>query len=207
MKPRPAVYNKGCLGQNILIHLVKRIPKLGHPHPIQIKHQGIEIPGILATPLPAKVGNRRHNSKIRIPKLFQLGQLVGNSIAFGLTVTLNFQSNPGYTVTARPSLAFWDCHSNSVTLRILKMAPPLKTANRKDLPVKLIGRDPLQKLLQILILFPVQILQPLHGGLLIHGHTLTSKRKSSKKKIRCGGERLRAGRGERGSQRAPPTAA
>jgi len=56
----------------------------------------------------------------------------------------------------------------------------------------------------MLIFFPVQVLQPLHDGLLICSHTLTSKRKSSKKKIRYGGERLRAGKGGKG---APKSAA
>ena len=42
MKSRPAVYDKGCLGKNILVHLVQRVPELGHTHPIQIKDQGIE---------------------------------------------------------------------------------------------------------------------------------------------------------------------
>jgi len=47
-------------------------------------------------------------------------------------------------------------------------------------------------------------MQPLHGGLLIHSHTHTSKRKSNKKKIRCGGDRLRAGEGGKGGAKERP---
>ena len=78
------------------------------------------------------------------------------------------------------------------------MTLPFKATHREDLPVKFKGCDRLQELLQMLILFPVQFLQPLHNGLLIHSHMLTSKRKSSKKKsaaagIACGRE---GGKGE-----------
>ena len=196
MKSGPAVYNKSRLGKNILVHLVQRVPELGHTHPIQIKDQGIEIPSVLATPPPPKVRQRGHDSKVRIKDLGQLRQFVRDGIAFGLAVTLDLQSNP---------CGLRHRHRDPIALRVLKMAFPLKTAYRKDLPVKFKGSDRLQELRQMLVLFQVQFPQPLHSGLLIHSHTHTSKRKSNKKKIRCGGDRLRAGRGERGSQRAAPT--
>ena len=58
VKPRPTVYNKGCLGQNILVDLVQRVPELGHTYSVQIKHQSIEIPGIFAAPPQPKIGDR-----------------------------------------------------------------------------------------------------------------------------------------------------
>jgi len=53
------------------------------------------------------------------------------------------------------------------------------------------------------ILLPIKRLLPLQSSLLIHSHENTSnpeKKKEAKKKIRCGGERLRAGRGKRGAK-------
>ena len=162
MKPRPAVYNKSCLGQNIFVHLVKRVPKLGHPYTIQIKHQGIEVSGVLTAPLPAKVRDWRHNSKIRVVDLRQLRQFIGNGIAFGLSFLLDLQGNPG---SPRHR------HRDPVAFLVLKMAFPFKAAYREDLPIKLKWRNRLQELLQMLIFFPVQVLKPLHDGLLICSHT------------------------------------
>ena len=160
MKPRSAVYNKGCLGKNIIVHLVECVPELGHTHPIQVKDQGIEIPCIFAAPLTPEIGDRGHDGKIRVVDLRQLRQFIGDGIAFGLALLLDLQSNPCSLRRHR--------HRDPVALRVLKMSLSLKAPHRKDLPVKLKRRDQLQKLLQMLILFPVQVLHPLHSGLLIH---------------------------------------
>ena len=147
VKSSPAVYNKGCLGKNILVHLVQRVPELGHTHPIQIKDQGIEIPGVLTAPPPPKVRQRGHDSKVRIKNLRQLRQLVGDGIMLCLSSILNLQSNP---------CGLRHRYRNPVTLLVLIMAFPLKAAHREDLPVKLKGRDRFQKLLQMLIFFTIQ---------------------------------------------------
>ena len=84
VKPCPAVYNKGCLGQNILVHLVQRVPELGHTYPVQVKHQGIEIPGIFAAPPPSKIGDRGHNREIGVLQLPQLIQLISNGTPLSL---------------------------------------------------------------------------------------------------------------------------
>jgi hypothetical protein len=60
------------------------------------------------------------------------------------------------------------------------------------------------------IFLPIKCLLPLQSSLLIHSHKNTSspeKKKEAKKKIRYGGESPAGGKGEKGSQRAPPTAA
>ena len=194
VKSRPAVYDKGSLGQNILVHLVQRVPELWHLNPIQVKDHGIEIPGILAAATPPEVGQRRHDGKIGIKDLGQLRKLIGDGVAPCLSITLNLHSDPR---------SLWHRHRNPVAFLVLKMALPLKTAHREDIPIKLKGCDRLQEPLQMLVLFPVQFPQLLHSSLLIHSHTFTSKRKSSKKKIRCGGDRLRAGRGEGGAKERP----
>ena len=150
MKPRSAVYDKGCLGKNILVHLVQCVPELGHPHPIQVKDQGIEIPCIFAAPLTPEIGDRRHDGKIRIVDLRQLRQFIGDGIAFGLALLLDLQGNPRSLRRHR--------YRDSVALRILKTALPLKATHGEDLPVKLKRRDRLQELLQMLVLFPVQFL-------------------------------------------------
>ena len=201
VKPRPAVYDKGSLGENILVHLVQRVPELGHPHTIQVKDQSIEIPGILAAATPPEVGQRRHDGKIRIKDLGQLRKLIGNGVASGLSISLDLHSDPR-------SLRYR--HRNPVAFLVLKMALPLKTAHREDLPIKLKGCDRLQEPLQMLVLFPVQFPQLLHSSLLIHSHTFTSKRKSSKKKIRCGGDRLgppAGGKGGKGEPKSGPSGA
>ena len=185
VKPCPAVYDKGCLGKNILVHLVQGVPELGHTHPIQVKDQGIEIPGVLTAPPPPKVGQGRHDGKVRIVDLRQLRQFIGDRVAFGLAFLFDLQGDPCRLRRHR--------HRDSVPLCVLKMTLPFKATHREDLPVKFKGCDRLQELLQMLILFPVQFLQPLHNGLLIHSHMLTSKRKSNKKKsaaagIACGRE-------------------
>ena len=147
VKSSPAVYDKGCLGKNILVHLVQRVPELGHTHPIQIKDQGIEIPGVLTAAPAPKVRQRGHDSEIRIKDLRQLRQLVRNGIALGLAVTFDLQSNPR---------SLRHRHCDPVALRVLKMTLPLKAAHGEDLPVKLKGSNRLQELRQMLILFQVQ---------------------------------------------------
>ena len=150
VKSRSAVYDKGCLGKNIIVHLVERVPELRHPHPIQVKDQGIEIPRIFAAPLTPEIGDRGHDGKIRVVDLRQLRQFIGDGIAFGLALLLDLQSNP---------CSLWrHRHRDPVTFRVLKMSLSLKAPHRKDLPVKLKGRDQLQELFQMLILFPIQIL-------------------------------------------------
>ena len=143
VKPRPAVYNKGCLGQNILVHLVQRVPELGHTHPVQVKDQGIEIPGIFAAPPPPKIGDRGHNREIGVLQLPQLVQLVSDGTAFRFTVPLDLQGNPRCLV----NLTFRHRHRNSVSLPVLKMALPLERSFREDLTIKLIRLHRLQKLL------------------------------------------------------------
>ena len=194
VKPCPAVYNKGRLGKNILVHLVQRVPELRHTHPVQVEYHGIEIPGIFATPTPPKVRQRGHDGKVCVKNLRQLRQLIGDGVASGLTVSLNSQGNPS---------GLWNRHRNSVAFLILEMAFSLKTAHGEDLPVKLKRRHRLQELLQMLIFFTVQIPQVIHGRLLIHSHMITSKRKRIKKKIRCGGERLRAEGGKGRAKERP----
>ena len=164
VKPCPAVYNKGCFGNNFFVHLVEGIPELGHPNSIQVKDQGKEIPCVFAAPPPPKVGQRRHDGEVRIVNFRQLRQFIRDGIAFGLSFLLDLQGDP---------CSLRHRHRDPVALCVLKMALPLEAAHRKDLPVKLKGRDRLQKLLQMLILFPVQVLQPLHSGLLIY-HALSS---------------------------------
>ena len=143
VKPCPAVYNKGCLGQNILVHLVQRVPKLGHTHPVQVKNQGIEIPGIFAAPPPPKIGDRGHNREIGILQLPQLVQFVSDGTAFRFTVPLDLQGNPRCLV----NLTFRHRHRNSVSLPVLKMALSLERSFREDLSIKLIRIHWLQKLL------------------------------------------------------------
>ena len=150
VKPCPAVYDKGCLGKNILVHLVQRVTELGHTYPIQVKNHGIEIPGVLAAPPPPKVGQRGHDGEVRIKDFRQFRQFIGNGVAFGLAFLLDLQGDPR-------SLRRY-CHRNPVALCVLKMTLPLKTAHGKYFPVKLKGRDRLQKLLQMLILLPIQLL-------------------------------------------------
>ena len=142
VKPRPAVYNKGCLGQNILVHLVQRVPKLWHTHPVQVKDQGIEIPGIFAAPPPSKIGDRGHNREIGVLQLPQLVQLVSNGTAFRFTVPLNLQGNTSSLI----NLTFRHRHRDPVSLPVLKMTLPLERSFREDLTIKLIRLHRLQKL-------------------------------------------------------------
>ena len=143
VKPCPAVYNKGCLGQNILVHLVQRVPELGHTYPVQVKDQGIKIPGIFAAPPPPKIGDRRHNREIGVLQLPQLVQFVSDGTAFRFTVPLDLQGNPRCLV----NLTFRHRHRNSVSLPVLKMALSLERSFREDLSIKLIRIHWLQKLL------------------------------------------------------------
>ena len=147
MKSSPAVYNKSCLGKNILVHLVQCVPELRHTNPIQVKDQSIEIPGILAAPPPPKVRQRGHDSKVRIKDLGQLRQLISDGIMLCLSSILNLQSNP---------CGLRHRYRNPVTLLVLIMAFPLKAAHREDLPVKLKGRNRFQELFQMLIFFSIQ---------------------------------------------------
>ena len=143
VKPCPAVYNKGCLGQNVLVHLVQSVPELGHTYPVQVKHQGIEIPGIFAASPPPKIRNRGHNRKISVLQLPQLVQLVSNGTAFRFTVPLDLQGDPSCLV----NLTFRNRHRDPVSLPVLKMTFPLKRSFWKDLTIKLIRFHRLQKLL------------------------------------------------------------
>ena len=164
VKTCPAVYNKGCLGQNILVHLVQRVPELGHTYPVQVKHQGIEIPGVLAAPTQPKIRDWRHNRKISILQLPQLIQLISNGTPFRLTIFLYLQSDPGCLV----NLTFRHRHRNPVSLPVLKMALSLERSFRKNLTIKFIWLHRLQKLLQVLIFFPIKFPQPIQSRLLIH---------------------------------------
>ena len=55
MQAGPAVYHESGLWNNILVHLMQRVPELRHPYAVQIKNHRIEIPGILPPALPAKI--------------------------------------------------------------------------------------------------------------------------------------------------------
>ena len=189
VKPRPAVYNKGCLGQNILVHLVQRVPKLRHTYPVQVKHQSIKIPGIFTAPPQTKIGNRGHNSEIGVLQLPQLVQLVSDSTAFRFTVPLDLQGDPSRLI----DLDFLNRHRNPISLPVLKMSLPLERTLREYLPIKLIRRHRLQKPFQMLILFLIKLPLPFQSLLLIrHSLHLFSYI-------------LQTHRGKRGSQRAAPS--
>ena len=113
---------------------MQRVPELGHTHPIQVKDQGIEIPGIFAAPPPSKIGDRGHNREIGVLQLPQLVQLVSDGTSFRFTVPLDLQGNPGCLV----NLTFGHCHRDPVSLPVLKMALPLERSFREDLTIKLI---------------------------------------------------------------------
>ena len=55
MQAGSAVYHEGSPGNNVLVHLMQRIPELRHPYTVKVKDHRIEIPGILPTALPSKI--------------------------------------------------------------------------------------------------------------------------------------------------------
>ena len=55
MQAGSAVYHEGGLGNNVLVHLMQRVPELRHPYTIKVKDHRIEKPGILSPALPAKI--------------------------------------------------------------------------------------------------------------------------------------------------------
>ena len=118
-------------------------PELGHTYPVQVKDQGIEIPGIFAAPPPSKIGDRGHNREIGVLQLPQLVQLVSNGTAFRFTVPLNLQGNTSSLV----NLTFRHRHRDPVSLPVLKMTLPLERSFREDLTIKLIRLHRLQKFL------------------------------------------------------------
>ena len=136
MQSCSTVHYKSSLGQNILIHLMKHIPELGHSNPVNIENQGIKEPRKFPGPLSPVIRNRRHNGKIRVRQLLQLFQIVRNDIPLCFTVPLDLQSNPIERTTLTR-----ERNSDSIRLFILIMPFPLKRPLREDLTVKLKRRN------------------------------------------------------------------
>jgi hypothetical protein len=115
---------------------MKNVPELGHTHSIQIKGQRIKEPGKFPRPTSSKIRYRSHNSKICILQLVQPLQIVCDNVPFGLTVSLNLQSNTidGTTPTRQRD-------DDPVGLTVLKVTLPLKRPFRENLPIKLKWRN------------------------------------------------------------------
>ncbi len=114
----------------------RRLLRLWHTHPVQVKDRGVEIPGIFAAPPPSqKIGDRGHNGGIGVLQLPQLVQLVSNRGAFRFTVGLDLQGNTGCHLL---NLTFRHRHRDPVSLPVLKMTLPLRKMGWEDLTIKLI---------------------------------------------------------------------
>ena len=170
MESCSAVYNKSRFGNDILVHLMQRIPELRHTYTVQIKNDGIEISGISPATLPTEVWDRRHDRKICILDISQFFQLVRNQMSSGPTVTFDLQRDPIFTTI----LLSWDGQRNSISFSIFIVALPLERTFRKYLSIKLKRLHRLPILPKMVVLFPIKRPLPLQSGLLIYRHKNTS---------------------------------
>ena len=123
----------------------------------------------------------------------------------GPTVTFNLQRDPIFTTI----LLSWDGQCNSISFSIFIVALPLERTFRKYLSIKLKRLHRLQILPEMVVLFPIKRPLPLQSSLLIYRHKNTSSPEKKKKQKEKTATRKppAGGKGEKGSQRAPPTGA
>ena len=122
MQAGSAVYHEGSPGNNVLVHLMQRIPELRHPYTVKVKDHRIEIPGILP---------RRCRPK------YEIGDMIVKSVPW---ISLSSSSSsvikcrrafPSPSISnatpfSRLSCFFWNSQRNSVSLGIFIMPFPLK---------------------------------------------------------------------------------
>ena len=159
----------------------KEVAQLGKTYAIQIEDQSIHPLGVLQPVLLSAICKTAAQSKA-VP-LDKLHVIMFPCVVIHLPA-------PELLILA----LFVPIQIHSVRMGKIRVPFSGVLIVRKQLFIKLIASDLRILCAQILV-----------AASIILGHITTSQKKKYKKKIRCGGDRLRAGRGKRGSKRAAAT--